>query len=198
MILALRILLVSLALAFAFFFGETMEEFLFQVIRLFVAVDPANALRFNLIHAAVILFPLILFGAIVSIASVDDPLLGRRARTIVAGMILGMAACRLYQVWWIFNSSGTEMLTWARMVFLEKAAPFLVLGGSAALIPAIREEAKDSVFHAALAAVSIFLWLVITRKLPPGQTHVEALSSFLICVFAGLITGIIVGKIKQS
>lgn len=198
MILFLRIFLVYLALVFAFFFGETTEEFLFQVIRLFVAVDPANALRFNLIHAAVLLFPLLLFGAIVSIATVDDPLLGRRGRTIVAGMILGMAAYRLYQVWWIFNSSGTELLTWTRMVFLEKAAPFLALGGSAALLPALREESKDSIFYAALASVSIFLWLVITRKLPPGQTHVEALSSFLICVSAGLITGIIVGKIKQS
>src|SRR3989344_8838448 len=124
MILALRTLLVSLALAFTFFFGETMEEFLFQVIRLFLAVDPSNALRFNLIHAAVLLFPLLLFGIVISIASVDDPLLGRRARTLVAGMVLGLSAFRLYQVWWIFNASGTEMLTSLQLVFLEKAAPF--------------------------------------------------------------------------
>ena len=187
MILALRILLVSLALAFAFFFGETAEEFLFQVIRLFLAVEPSNALRFNLIHAAVLLFPLLIFGAVVSIAAVDDPLLGRRARTLVAGMMLGLAAYRLYQVWWLFNSTGTEM----------PATPFLILGGCSAFLPAIREEAKDSVFYAALAAVSIFLWLVVTRKLPPGQTHVEALASFLICMSSGLAVGVFVKKAKE-
>ena len=197
MILGLRISLVSLALAFAYFFGETMEEFLFQVIRLFLAVDPSNALRWNLIHAAVLLFPLLLFGIVISIASVDDPLLGRRARTLVAGMVLGLSAFRLYQVWWIFNSAGTEMLNWTRLVFLEKAGPFLILGGISALLPAIKEESKDSIFYAALASLCMFLWLVITRKLPPGQTHAEALASFLICISAGLAVGGFVKKAKE-
>ena len=42
-----------------------------QIIRMFIAVDPSNAIRFNLIHAAILLFPLVILGLFISIATIS-------------------------------------------------------------------------------------------------------------------------------
>jgi len=47
MILPLRVALAVLAVIFTYFFGETLEKFLLEVIRFFVAMESSNALMFN-------------------------------------------------------------------------------------------------------------------------------------------------------
>src|SRR5437867_4321390 len=106
MIAALRLVLLALSLLFAYFFGDTMEQFLLQVIRLFIAVDPSNAIRFNLVHTAIILFPLALLGVFLTVATIDDRALRRHAQRIASGMFLSLFLYRLFQVWWILKTSA--------------------------------------------------------------------------------------------
>src|SRR3989344_8852781 len=177
MILILKINLISLGLAFPLFFGETMENFLLEIIRMFISLSPENALRYNLVHAGVLLFPLALFAGIVSIAALDDPALRARLQRIAGGMLLGLAAYRAYPVWWILNS-GVESI---QIMFLERTAPFIILGSFSGLIPAVQEKGKDSIFFAGLASFAIFAWLLMTRKLPIGLTPLESLTSLMVC-----------------
>ena len=207
MILFLRCALAALTLCFAFFFGETMEQFLFQAVRMIIPIDPGNAVRFNLIHGAILLFPLMIFGVLVSIATVDDQALKKRSQGIVLGMLLGLLAYRLYQVWWILKlgvtaaedaPNQTEAFTSGQIFFLDRVAPFLILGGSSGLIPAVKEAASNSVFYSTLTSIFIFIWLILTHKLPPGQSHLQSMASFLVTVFTGITLGLIVKKIKES
>ncbi len=206
MILFLRACLVSLALLFTYFFGETMEQFLLQVIRIFIAVEPSNAVTFNLIHAAILLFPLVLFGVLISIATIDDSRLRNRSQTVVGGMLLGLLAYRLFQVWWILKWGAfaddptirTEAFSQGQIVFLEQFAPWMILGISSALLPAIIEESSDSVFYAALSSLCLFLWLIIAKKLPPANTYTQSLAALFMTVSTGFATGTVVKKIKES
>ncbi len=206
MISFLRALLVILALALTHAFGETLEQFLLQVIRIFIAVEPSNAVRFNLVHILILLSPLVLLGILVSIATVDDPALRKRAQKIVLGMLLGLLAYRIFQIWWIvklgamgeFDTSRTESFSAGQILFLERIAPWLILGSASALVPAVTEPESDSNFYAALASLCLFVWLVISNKLPPGQGFGESVTSLGITVAAGFLLGRAVLKIKAS
>ena len=170
-----------------------MENFLLEIIRMFISLSPENALRYNLVHAGVLLFPLALFAGIVSIAALDDPALRARLQRIAGGMLLGLAAYRAYQVWWILNS-GVESI---QIMFLERTAPFIILGSFSGLIPAVQEKGKDSIFFAGLASFAIFAWLLMTRKLPIGLTAMESLTSLMVCTATGIAIGAFAKKARE-
>src|SRR3989338_4043701 len=122
-------------------------------------------------------------------------------------MILGLLAYRLYQVWWILNwgvlsgedvSNQTVTFTSGQIFFLEHIAPFMILGGSSSLLPAILETKSDSVFYAALSSLCIFVWLILTHKLPPDQTHFQSLGSFFVTTLTAIALGLLIKKIKKS
>lgn len=208
MIFALRATLISLTLVFTYFFGKTMEQFLLQVVRLFVALDSSNAVQFNLILTAILLFPLILFTVFLSIATIDDPDLRQRFQRIGLGMLLALFLFRVYQVWWLLKAGafsgdgdlqgGVETFTSGQIYFLEQVLPYVILGAASGLIPAVQESRWDSAFFATLSAFSIFIWLIATHKLPPTQDFSQSLFAFFLTVFSGFGTGFLVKRIKES
>ena len=127
MIQPLRIAVLLLGICFAYFFGETLERFLLEVVRFFISLEPSNAILFNLIHLLTMLAPLMVLAIFVRIALGGEASLENRFHIIFWGIVLALISYRGCQIWWVFrggigeeSSSWTESLEPSQLFFLEK------------------------------------------------------------------------------
>lgn len=205
MILPLRISLFIFSIAFAYFFGSTLEKFLLEVVRFFTPLETSNVLFYNGAHFIIATIPLILFGFMTSISFSGEPAFKTRIWLVVWGMMIGLISFRIYQIWWIFRggigeevNSWTESLTMTQLYFFEKVLPYIIIGITASLIISIREkDINKNVFYSALSAISAFLWLLITKRLQDLNSIKEIGTAFGISCLCALIVGFVIKKIRQ-
>lgn len=183
-----------------------MEKFLLEVIRFFVAIDSSNAMFFNMVHLIISIIPLLAIGAIISVSLTGERDLHTRLWMIVAGMILGLTTFRIYQVWWVFRGGiGDEFSTWTeslsveQLFFLEKALPYILMGLSSSIVPAIAEkEMKKMYMDAMSTSAGTFIWLLATRKIQNLENYLQISCALLITLSSAALIVWIRNRIFQS
>jgi hypothetical protein len=208
LILSFRIALFIFGIFFTYYFGETMEKFVLEVVRFFISIDSSNALAFNAAHLIVLISPLLFLAVIISLSLSDERLFRRRFLLVLGGMGIGIIAFRIVQIWWIFRGGGFQMggeinswsesLTPAQAYFWEKVFPFILVGAASGVAPAIGEsDSKNIVMCSAVSSLSAILWLFVTRKIQnlEGASQVScALISVCAC---GAAAGLVIKKIRE-
>lgn len=205
MILPLRIALFILGIVFAYFFGETLERFLLEVVRYFVALESSNALFFNAIHLLIMLAPLLLFGLLIATALSGEPQLQSRFYVVLGGTALGLISFRIYQIWWVFrggigveSGSWSESLSVGQLYFLEKIAPFVILGVISASVVAITEkETKKVPLYSLVAPLCSFFWLFFTHKIQNLDSNLQIFYAILVSCISGLLIAFPIKLIRE-
>jgi len=194
-ILQLRIVLSVLAIVFTYFFGETLENFLFEVIRFFVAVEPSNALFFNVVHMILSVIPLLILGGMVSISFGGEADLRNRLWGVVSGVVLALIALRVFQLWWLFRGGfGSDFIetgetfSVGQLYFIENIFPYILIGVLACLVVTFIEIKTYLCFvFSALSASSAFLWLLLTKKIQNIDGIPQLSMSLLVCMVSALV-----------
>lgn len=205
MILPLRISLFILGILFAYFFGETLEKFLLEVVRFFVSLETSNALLFNFVHLIILIIPLLLYGVVVLISLSGEESLRLRFFWVIGGMVSGLVSYRIYQVWWIFRggvgediSSWSETLTLNQLYFLEKVLPYMMVGIFSALVVGLGEKETEQIgVFSILSSASSFLWLLATHKIQNISGPAQIAGAFGMTCFCGFAIGQAIKKIKE-
>lgn len=205
MILPFRIALFSLSVLFTYFFAETLEKFLLEVIRYFIVIEISNALFFNLVHITISIVPVLLFGMICSISIAGEKGLVKRMWLMLFGLMAGIILFRSYQIWWVFRggvgediNSWTETLSLNQLYFLEKLLPFILLGVVSSLVYSIFEnESEKTLLYSLFSSLSAFIWLFITHKIQNLNGFKEIILAVFVCLICGFLTSFSIKRIKE-
>ena len=203
MILHFRIALVLASLAFAYFFGVTLEKFILEVIRIFIPVDVSNAAYFNLAQVFAAVFPVFLLGAVLSLSYGADEKERADLWRGTWSVIFGITAFRLFQLWWILRGgvgeglqTVTEEVALNHLFWMEKSVPFLVLGGVSSLAMAVQERAVY-IKHAVYSSCFSYLWLFFTHQIPGIEGPKERFISLFFLLISAIFCAKGVKKIKE-
>jgi len=207
MIIPFRIALVFISVLFIYFFGETLERFILDVIRYLIPLTESNAILFNGFHSAAYLAPVLFLGFIITASLGGEPQIKRKVWSIVLGVAIGIFAYRMYQVWWVLRGGGlgsgneieswTESLTTTQQYFLEILLPYILVGTLSGLITSLIN--KDYLYHHYSGAVSssvAFLWLFATHKIQNLTGFLQYFISFVVVSGAGFAVGYLFRRIK--
>lgn len=177
-----------------------------EVIRIFVPVEPANALFFNLIYLLILLFPLFVYAGIVSISLSGEPESQQRFRLIILSIASGIIVWRSYHLWWLLRGVGgaeeqvstiSETFTPAQLYFLENLLPYILLGIITSLVVSCWEKNKEKLWLISLVAtLSTLSWLYVTNKLQNITSLGRGTIMLLTSCFSGLMVSIVVRKIR--
>lgn len=205
MILPLRVVLFVCGILFSYFFGETLEKFIIEVVRFFIALEPDNAFLFNSIHMIILLVPLALFGLLVSISFSGELALSSRLWLVMGGIAAGIISFRIYQIWWVFrgamgddSDSWSESLSPEQLYFMEKLLPYIIVGIASSLVISIGEkETKKIEFYGLISAVSSFLWLFITHKIQNVSGIMQMGAAFIVTCLCGLAVAMAARRARE-
>ncbi len=194
MVLPLRVILLVFAVLFTYFFGGTLEHFLLDVVRFFIAVEMSNAISYNLLHLAITTAPLLVLGVIGSVPLSSDAKILNRYWWIILGVVLSIAGYKCYQLWWLFRGGFMgdseiieESMSEQKLFWLQNVLPFIVIGSSASLIGALWEKKTPREFcFVLLYPIISYGWMRCTHKLQSNMGSENILIDISICFLSGL------------
>lgn len=192
---------------FAWFFGQTSERFLLEVVRRFIALETSNAFFFNGVHLLVLLLPVLLFAAAVSLSWSGEPDWQETILSSFWGMALGVAAFRLFRLWVLFRAGGmmpedsgrfwSEALGRGDIYLSERVLPFFLAGAvSGAVLGVRKKNLKNLYIWTVLGTCATFFWIAAAQR-PAFDGLYSFLGSLIIMVLGGFFTAFVVIKIRK-
>ncbi len=180
----LRILIFALGAAFFSLFGATVEDFIVEVVRRLIPIDSQNLILFNALNLAAAALPLLGVGLLLNLAVGSEREGRSKVWTLVAGIFLAVTGFRVYQLIWVLrlaHPSAVQPPGPLEFYFLEKMAPFLILG-FLAFIPFVFNKSilKINMNIGILTVVLSFMWLWGCGKLQVSHSIYNLLSGFIL------------------
>ena len=204
MILLFRAALFASAVIFTYLFAETSDKLLLEVVRFVIPLDMSNAVLFNAVYLVISFAPILLFGLIFSVSVSGENIPRRRVWLTVVGILAGMAAFRIHQVWWVLRGEmseninvWTESLSVNRIYFLENILPFVLVGTlSSPLASMFEEKASDIFMYSAIASAGTVFWLFITHKLQNLEGFTQIASGMFVSLLCGFAVAVFIIFLK--
>ncbi len=187
----LRWSLFAAGVVFFSLIGFTAENFIIEVARRLVPIDPQNQVLFNVLHIAATILPIVAIGLLLHAAMGSERGMVPLLWTILFGVILGVVGLRVEQLVKILKA-GSELPpvippSRYQAYFFDYIAPYLYLG-VLSFLPTIfyKSTLKISVNIVISSVTLAFLWIVGSGKAPVTHSSMMILAGYSVSLTSAL------------
>lgn len=171
--------------------GFTAENFVIEVARRLVPIDPQNLIAFNALHIAATLLPILAIGLLLHAAIGNDQGFGPRLWVVVFGIVLGVAGFRVDQLVKVLNAASQipAIVPPSRyqVYFFDFFAPYIYLG-VLTYLPSIllKSHLKISINTVFSSVTLAFLWIMGSGKSPVTHSAMAVFVGYLIALLSAI------------